>query len=74
MKVTLPTDLAVDAEVDLGTTDGAYFLQARLNVSIPGLEREVAQALVDAAHQMCPYSKATRGNINVVINLVQVPG
>jgi lipoyl-dependent peroxiredoxin len=69
-KVTLPADLAVDAEVDLGTTGGAYFLQARLNVSLPGVEREVAQALVDAAHQTCPYSKATRGNIDVAINLV----
>src|SRR5215218_3436641 len=70
MEVSLPADLAVDAEVDLGTTDGAYFLQARLNVSLPGLDREVAQALVDAAHQTCPYSKATRGNIDAVINLV----
>jgi osmotically inducible protein OsmC len=50
--------------------DGAYFLQARLNVSLPGLERETAQALADAAHQTCPYSKATRGNVDVVINLV----
>lgn len=70
MKVKLPADLAVDAEVDLGTTAGAYFLQARLNVSVPGVEREVAQALVDFAHENCPYSKATRGNIGVVINLV----
>ncbi|MDB5767613.1 MAG: peroxiredoxin [Collimonas fungivorans] len=70
MKVALPPDLAVDAEVDLGVTGGAYFLQARLNVSLPGLEREVARALTDAAHQTCPYSKATRGNIDVVINLV----
>ncbi|MFM0339417.1 organic hydroperoxide resistance protein [Paraburkholderia fungorum] len=70
MKVTLPDDLAVDAEVDLGTTEGAYFLQARLNVSLPGVEPEVAYALVDAAHQTCPYSKATRGNINVTINLI----
>ena len=69
-KVALPADLAIDAEVDLGTADGGYFLRARLNVSLPGLEREVAQALVDAAHQICPYSKATRGNIDVVINLV----
>ena len=69
-KIALPADLAVDAEVDLGTTDGAYFLQARLNVSLPGLDREVAQAIVDAADQTCPYSKATRGNINVAINLV----
>jgi lipoyl-dependent peroxiredoxin len=70
MKVALPADRAVDAEVDLGTTDSAYLLRARLNVSLPGLEREVAQAVVDAAHQTCPYSKATRGNIDVVINLV----
>lgn len=69
-RVTLPEDLAVDTEVDLGSADGGYFLQARLNVSLPGLEREVAQALVDAAHQTCPYSKATRGNINVAINLI----
>jgi osmotically inducible protein OsmC len=69
-KVTFPADAAVDAEVDLGKTGGAYFLQARLNVSLPGLERDVAQALVDAAHQTCPYSKATRGNIDVAINLV----
>jgi Ohr subfamily peroxiredoxin len=70
MKITLPADLAVDAEVDLGRTGDAYFLQARLNVSLPGLNREAAQALVDSAHQTCPYSKATRGNINVVINLI----
>ena len=70
MKITLPPDLAIDAEVDLCLADGGYFLQARLNVSLPGLEGEVAQALIDAAHQACPYSKAVRGNINVAINLV----
>lgn len=70
MRITLPADLAIDAEVDLCLTDGAYFLQARLNVSLPGLEREAAQALTDAAHQTCPYSKAIRGNVDVVINLV----
>ena len=69
MQVTLPADLAIDAEVDLGMAGGAYFLQARLNVSLPGLTREVAQALIDAAHQTCPYSKATRGNIDVSITL-----
>ena len=69
-EVALPADLAVDAEVDLGTNDGGYGLQARLNVSLPGIDREVARALVDAAHQTCPYSKATRGNIDVEINLV----
>jgi lipoyl-dependent peroxiredoxin len=69
-KMVLPSDLAVDAEVDLNLADGAYFLRARLNVSVPGMEREVAQALVDEAHRTCPYSKATRGNIDVAINLV----
>jgi lipoyl-dependent peroxiredoxin len=71
MKVRLPADAAVDAEVDLGTAGNDYFLQARLNVSLPGIEHEVAQALVDGAHQACPYSKAVRGNIDVVTNLVQ---
>jgi Ohr subfamily peroxiredoxin len=70
MKIALPADLAVDAEVDLANSDGAYFLKARLNVSLPGLDREVAQALADAAHQTCPYSKATRGNVDVVIHIV----
>jgi Ohr subfamily peroxiredoxin len=70
MKTTLPPDFAVDAEVDLCLAGDAYFIQARLNVSLPGLEREAAEALVDAAHQTCPYSKATRGNIDVEINLV----
>jgi Ohr subfamily peroxiredoxin len=70
MKVTVPPELAIDAEVDLTTGDGGYELQARLNVSLPGLDREVAQALVDEAEQTCPYSKAIRGNVNVEINLV----
>src|SRR5258706_7602522 len=59
MKPRLPPDAAIDAEVDLCDSDGEYFLQARLNVSLPGVERDVAQAMVDAAHQTCPYSKAT---------------
>ena len=69
-KITLPPDLAVDAEVDLCLKDGAYFVQARLNISLPGMERAIAQALVDATHELCPYSKATRGNIDVAITLV----
>lgn len=66
----LPADLAVDAEVDLCNAGGDYFLQARLNVLLPGLDQETARALVDTAHRTCPYSKATRGNIDVEINLV----
>jgi Ohr subfamily peroxiredoxin len=69
-QIALPKDLAVDAEVDLGTGAGGFFLQARLNVSLPGLDAVTARAVVDGAHQTCPYSKATRGNIDVVINLV----
>jgi Ohr subfamily peroxiredoxin len=70
MKVAIPADAAIDAEVDLVLVDGEYFLQARLNISLPGLDRDVAQALADAAHQTCPYSKAIRGNVDVVINLI----
>ena len=70
LKIPLPAGTAIDAEVDLCTDDGGYHLQARLNVSLPGLAPEVARALVDAAHQTCPYSKATRGNIDVAINVV----
>jgi osmotically inducible protein OsmC len=69
-KITLPSDLTVDAEVDLGTNANGYLLQARLLVSLPGIDTEVAQALVDTAHQTCPYSKMTHGNIGVTITLV----
>lgn len=70
MKVGLPLEAAVDAEVDLGMTDGGYLLRARLNVSLPGLDEKVAREIVETAHETCPYSKATRGNIDVEINLV----
>jgi len=70
MKVKLPADPSIDAEVDLGTNAGAYLIRGRLKVSLPGLDREVAQALVDGADQTCPYSKAVRGNIDVTIKLI----
>ena len=69
MKTALPADTALDAEVDLSTADGGFFLSARLNIAAPGLQRDVVEAIVTGAHQTCPYSKATRGNVNVVINL-----
>jgi lipoyl-dependent peroxiredoxin len=69
-KITLPADAAIDAEVDLGLARGAFGLAARLNVSLPGVDRDTATALVEAAHQTCPYSLATRGNIDVAINVV----
>ena len=70
MKVKLPADVAIDPEVELWNGSDGYFLKARLNVSLPGVERQVAQSILDLAHQTCPYSKATRRNIEVAINLV----
>jgi osmotically inducible protein OsmC len=67
-KITIPDGAAIDAEVDLGLVHGGNFsLAARLNISLPGMDAKVAQELVDAAHQHCAYSRATRGNIDVVI-------
>ncbi|GAA4257517.1 organic hydroperoxide resistance protein (plasmid) [Azospirillum brasilense] len=70
MRITLPADLAVNAEVDLGTTGTGYGLAARLNVSLPGLDRGTAETVVQTAHGTCPYSLATRGNIDVTITVV----
>ena len=69
-KIAVPEGVAVDAEVDLGPTTHGYGIAVRLKVTLPGMEREAAQALVDAAHGVCPYSNATRGNIPVEITLV----
>jgi osmotically inducible protein OsmC len=69
-KITLPEDVAIDAEIDLGLTHGNFALAARLNVSLPGIERQAAQELVDAAHQVCPYSRSTRGNVDVVLKVI----
>jgi osmotically inducible protein OsmC len=69
MKLEVPADVAIDAEVDLGPIPNAYGIAARLNVSLPGMDRAQAQALIDAAHQVCPYSNATRGNIDVQVKL-----
>jgi Ohr subfamily peroxiredoxin len=68
-KITL-SELAIDAEVDLHLADDGYFLSARFNVSLPGLDHGTAKSLVVEAEQICPYSKATRGNIDVAFNLV----
>jgi Ohr subfamily peroxiredoxin len=69
-KIKLPASPAVDAEIDLNRDGDAFFLRARLNVNVPGVDREVAQALAEAAHGICPYSKAVHGNIEVTTNLV----
>jgi osmotically inducible protein OsmC len=70
MKVALPADLAVDAEVDLGPNGAGYDVAVRLNVSLPGVAPDVAQRLIEATHEVCPYSRATHGNIAVATKLV----
>ena len=69
-KITLPPGLAVDAQIELTLANGAFFLTARLDVSLPGVDPEVAKELIHAAHEICPYSKATYGKIPVETNLV----
>lgn len=68
--IKLPEATEVEAEIDLNAENGSYFLRARLNVSVPGIDAEVARELLAAAHGICPYSKATHGNIDVVTNLI----
>lgn len=70
MRVELPDATAIDAEIDLLVNKGEYSLQARLNISLPGLDKDVAQQLIETAHKICPYSKAIQGNVNVELNLI----
>ncbi|MGE6783667.1 Ohr family peroxiredoxin [Ensifer adhaerens] len=69
-KVKLPAGPKVDTEIDLNVNDGSYFLRARMNVTLDGLDRDIAHEIIHAAHEICPYSKAVRGNIDVETNLV----
>lgn len=68
-KVAVPADAAVDASVDIGPIAQGFGLAVQLVVHLPGLDRAVAQDLMDSAHQVCPYSNATRGNIEVGLRL-----
>lgn len=68
--IAMPANATVDAEIDLAKTGDEFFLAARLNVKLPGIEVATARELTDAAHRICPYSKATRGNIDVDIRIV----
>ena len=70
-KITLSPDSSIDAEIDLGTTHGEFQLAARLNVTLPGIDAKTAHELVEAAHQTCPYSRATRGNVDVALNVTE---
>jgi Ohr subfamily peroxiredoxin len=69
-KMKLPAQTAIDAEVDLHHNAGEFYLSARLNISLPEVERSVAESLVEAASHVCPYSKAIKGNIEVSYNVV----
>jgi lipoyl-dependent peroxiredoxin len=68
-RIGLP-ELTIDAEVDLHVANGEYSLGARFNIGLPGLDRRIAESLVEEAELLCPYSKATRGNIDVSFNLI----
>lgn len=65
-RVALPADVTIDVEVDLGLVHGTHCLAARLHVTLPGLPPETANMLVDDAHEICPYSRATHGNVEVI--------
>ena len=69
-KVALPDDMSVDIEVDLVMKGNAYFIQARIDVRMPGVALDVAEAIAQAAHDVCPYSKAVHGNIDVTTNVI----
>lgn len=69
-KITLPADTSIDATVGIGQIPAGFGIEVQMNISIPGMDKAAAQALVDKAHQVCPYSNATRGNIEVAITVV----
>lgn len=70
-KIPVPADASIDATVGIGKTPNGFGIEVQLVVKLPGVDRAVAQALVDKAHQVCPYSNATRGNIEVTITLAE---
>ncbi len=69
-KIKLPDDLTITGNVGIGPITHGYGIEAELEISIPGIDRSSAQALIEKAHQVCPYSNATRGNISVNLRLV----
>jgi len=70
-KIALPAQPSIDATIDLLLEGGAFFLRAKLDVTVPGIDIALARELVDLAHEICPYSKATRGNIDVQLNVLE---
>lgn len=68
-KQPLPADTSITAKVGIGQIPGGFGLDIDLEISLPGLEQAAAQELVDKAHQVCPYSNATRGNVDVRLHV-----
>jgi len=68
-KIALPAEVSITADVGIGPIPGGFGIQAALTISVPGMERSAVEALVAAAHQVCPYSNATRGNIDVTLTV-----
>ncbi|KVF19345.1 organic hydroperoxide resistance protein [Burkholderia vietnamiensis] len=69
-KIAIPADAAIEGSVGIGAIPNGFGIEVELKISLPGLDRETAQTLIDRAHIVCPYSNATRGNIDVTLTLV----
>jgi lipoyl-dependent peroxiredoxin len=72
-KIALPAEVSIKASVSIGPMtgkEGAFGIAVSMDVSVPGMDRAAAEKLVATAHQVCPYSNATRGNIDVTLNVV----
>jgi osmotically inducible protein OsmC len=69
-KIAVPADTSIDATVGIGPIPTGFGIEVELKISLPGLDRETAEKLVQAAHIVCPYSNATRGNIDVTLTIV----
>jgi Ohr subfamily peroxiredoxin len=68
-KIALPQDVSIDGSVGIGAIPNGFGIEVELKISLPGMDRAAAQALIEKAHQVCPYSNATRGNIDVTLTL-----
>lgn len=69
-KIAIPQDVSVDGNVGIGQIPNGFGIEVELKISLPGMSKEEAKALVDKAHVVCPYSNATRGNIDVTLTIV----